>query len=107
MTPEGMVEHQIFNYLRFKGVFAFKVKTMGTYDAKAGIFRRIGQNYRRGVSDIIGIFNHRFLAIEVKSAKGRATPEQLAFLSDVNVNGGIAILARSVEDVEKGLAKWR
>jgi hypothetical protein len=37
-----------------------------------------------------------FAAIEVKSATGRATPEQLAFIDLVHQMGGLAGVARSV-----------
>ncbi len=43
----------------------------------------------------------RFFAIEVKSATGKPTPEQTAFLAAVVRAGGIAFLARSVKDVQE------
>ena len=54
----------------------------------------------RGSSDIIGIHrgSGRLIAIEVKTAKGRATQEQLAFIDAINRAGGIAGIARSPED---------
>lgn len=45
-----------------------------------------------------------FTAIEVKSATGRPTVEQVAFLGAVDQAGGIACVARSVEDAERALA---
>jgi len=39
-----------------------------------------------------------FAAIEVKSATGRATPEQAAFIEQVQAMGGLAGVARSVSD---------
>jgi len=53
----------------------------------------------KGVSDIIGIYKGRFLAIEVKTPKGKVTEAQRAFIDRVNKEGGIAFVARSVEDV--------
>lgn len=52
-----------------------------------------------GSSDLIGFYRGRFLAIECKSARGRPTEEQQNFLDEVTRNGGIGIVARSVEDV--------
>ena len=40
-----------------------------------------------------------FVAIEVKTASGKPTPEQLNFVNRVKELGGIAGIARSVEDV--------
>ena len=39
-----------------------------------------------------------FAAVEVKSATGRPTPDQRAFIDTVQSMGGIAGIARSVED---------
>ena len=101
--PEKIIENQILNFLKAKRVFVFKVKTTGTFDPTKKVFRRASAMYMKGVSDILGIFNHRFMAIEVKSAKGRLSDEQKIFLQRVSENGGIAIVARSVEDVEQKL----
>jgi hypothetical protein len=54
----------------------------------------------KGSSDLIGWIcpSGKFCAVEVKTATGRATPEQLAFIDAVNNGGGVAFIARSVED---------
>lgn len=55
----------------------------------------------RGTADILGLLDDgTFLAVEVKSEKGRLSPEQKVFLSEVKLRGALAIVARSVEDVE-------
>ncbi len=51
-----------------------------------------------GVSDLIGFKAGRFVAIEVKSASGRVRPEQQAFINLVRASGGLAGVARSVEE---------
>ena len=52
-----------------------------------------------GSSDIVGISpNGKFLAVEVKTATGRATKEQLAFIEAVRAAGGIAGIARTPEE---------
>ena len=54
----------------------------------------------KGSSDLIGwiIPSGRFVAVEVKTPIGRATPEQINFIEAVNRGGGIAFIARSVEE---------
>ena len=52
-----------------------------------------------GGADLIGIFDGRFLAIEVKSRTGRTSTEQQRFGELVRAKGGIFILARDVESV--------
>lgn len=82
-------------------IFTWKTKTVGTFDSKLGRFRKSSPMYRKGVADIIGILPEgRLLAIEVKSQKGRLSPEQKIFLEEINTRGGVAFVARSVSDVE-------
>lgn len=58
-----------------------------------------------GGADLIGILrgSGRFVACEVKGPKGRASEDQLRFLERVKRSGGIAVLARSVDDVLEAL----
>ena len=51
-----------------------------------------------GVSDLIGWTQGRFVAIEVKASRGRVTDEQKAFIDLVRRSGGLAGVARSVEE---------
>lgn len=44
-----------------------------------------------------------FLSIEVKTATGKPRPEQLRWLAAVQRHGGIAMIARSVQEAEAGL----
>lgn len=62
--------------------------------------RMIHAGLCKGSSDIIGIHKPtgRFLAIEVKSKRGRITKEQENFINAVKAAGGIAGFARSVDE---------
>ena len=55
-----------------------------------------------GSSDLIGYRQvdgvAQFVALEVKSATGRATKEQVQFLDHIQAAGGLAGIARSVDD---------
>lgn len=52
-----------------------------------------------GSADLIGIGpGGRFLAIEVKTPRGRVAPEQARFIDLVRARGGIAGICRSVKD---------
>jgi hypothetical protein len=52
-----------------------------------------------GSSDLIGISKDgRFIAVEVKTSKGRTSPGQESFIQVVRRLGGIGIIARKVED---------
>jgi len=51
-----------------------------------------------GQADVLGVAAGRFVAIELKAARGRQTPEQRAFQARVEAAGGLYILARSVAE---------
>lgn len=57
--------------------------------------------------DMVGQQLAVFAAVEVKSPTGRLTPEQAAFIEHVTAAGGIAGIARSVEDAQAILGGWR
>lgn len=79
--------------------------TMGVYDSVALCWRaQTGVGALNGVSDILGILpNGQFLAIEVKQRTGKVSSNQSYFLNKINENGGIAFVARSLEDVKEQL----
>ena len=76
-----------------------------------------GLGSTKGVADIIGLKRVKVsdlvaagidevgvgMAIEVKTQKGKLSEYQLKFLENWSWHGGIAIVARSVDDVEQGL----
>lgn len=106
VVPEKAVETMILSFLWSRKIFSWKVNSVGVFDQQKGIYRKPKSIYIiKGVSDILGIIPPlgRVLAIEVKSAKGRASPEQIAFLDRVNKDGGIGFIARSYQEVEARL----
>lgn len=103
---EKQVENLILNWLKWKKLFFWKVKTVGTYDEKLGRFMKTSPLYMTGVSDILGILDDGTLvAIEVKSKIGKLAPHQKAFLDEIKKRGGVAFVARSLECVEAELSK--
>jgi hypothetical protein len=51
--------------------------------------------------DMVGETLAVFAAVEVKAERGRPTPEQSAFIEHIRAAGGLAGVARSVEDAEQ------
>lgn len=69
---------------------------------------RTGRVVRAGIkgqADISGILapQGRRVEIEVKTATGRQRPEQKNWQAMIEAMGGIYVVARSVEDVERAL----
>lgn len=71
----------------------------GSYtDQRSGSFVRYGIA-NPGGSDLIGISaDGRFVAIEVKTQRGRATQDQVRFINLINARGGIAGVCRSAAE---------
>ncbi len=61
-----------------------------------------------GSSDLVGVLapSGRFVAVEVKTDTGRLRPEQELFLALVRRSGGIAFVARSVDDFLLGMKPY-
>ena len=61
----------------------------------------------KGGSDLIGLLNGRFIALEIKSATGRVRAEQLGFIECVRNNGGFAAIVRSVDEARAAIERAR
>jgi len=100
VQKEKDIQKAIIDYLRLKKCLVFKHHSTGftMKDGEARAFR-YGD---KGIADIIGCLpSGRFLAIEVKRPGGKMTPEQDKFLLEVNLHGGLGLLATSIDDVSK------
>ena len=83
-------------WLLYQGCFVWR-QNSGAYKSETGTWVRYGLT---GSSDIIGTTpTGRFIAVECKSEKGKATPEQVRFLAEITNRGGIGVVARSVDDL--------
>lgn len=107
VIPEKAIENQILRWLSISGIFAWKNQSVGIYDPIKKIYRRSNNPYHiKGVSDILGILpDGRFLAIEVKSKTGKPSPEQVRFIKTINESGGLAFVAKSLEDAQEEIKK--
>jgi hypothetical protein len=100
---EKQIQAQIMQYLDACGIVNWKIFTTGIPDVKSKVgFRK---NPSKGISDIQGVIPPlgRHLAIEVKTKVGVVSPEQTAHIERVLKCGGVAFVARSLDDVIEGL----
>ncbi|MFH1525825.1 MAG: VRR-NUC domain-containing protein [Bacteroidota bacterium] len=95
---EKEITKNIRDFLRMRGIFHWKV--------------RQGLGCVKGIPDIIGVMPTTgtvpgtMLAIEVKTEKGVLSEHQENFLRAINDFGGIAFVARSVQDVIDNLKDY-
>jgi len=93
---ESDLLYAIKQWLDLQKIFFWRNNTGGFI--RDGHFYRFG---KVGSSDIFCLKDGKLYAIELKSGKGKLTTAQLEFLAQVEKNGGVAIVARKLEDVEK------
>ena len=105
---EKIIENLILEWLSYqKDCFAWKNNSTGIYDTKKKVFRQSKNKYAiNGVSDILGVYKGRMLAIEVKAAKGKVSKAQEDFINRVTNQGGIAFVARDIRDVVSTLKEF-
>lgn len=84
---EQDIQRKILKALKARGIYAVNVKQAG----------------RNGVPDILACHEGKFVGIEVKTPVGRVAPLQELNIQWIEEAGGIAFVARSVEDVKKRL----
>lgn len=100
---ESDIQKAILRYLELlPNGFFWRNNSTGIYDPVKGIYRKARSKYAiNGVSDILGVYKGRFVAIEVKRDEScELTEEQERFLFQVNLNGGLGFKAWSVEEVK-------
>jgi hypothetical protein len=61
----------------------------------------IGYRRVRVTEDMVGQEIAQFAAVEVKTLRGRVRPEQQQFINHVLSAGGVAGIARSVDEAQK------
>jgi hypothetical protein len=99
-TPESAVLAGCLRYLEKTGIYHWRNST-GAVRIAPGRFIRFG---KVGSSDIEGILpDSRFLAVEVKAARGVLSPEQQEFLETIKRQGGLAVVVRGWKELDQVL----
>ena len=97
LVKERDLQRAVLDYFALqKDCFAIRVNTQGAPLHGRDGFR---PSPMKGIADILVCIKGRFLAIELKSDKGKGSLEQQAFLDSVNKTGGFAIVASSLDAV--------
>ena len=79
-TPEGIFTETVIKYLKtLDGCWFYKVFGGGMFQ-------------RAGIPDIIGCYNGRFFALELKADNGKPSELQLYNLDKINKAGGYGVL---------------
>lgn len=97
---EAEIQSEILSYLFTIGVFCWRQNNL------AAPGRRF--TGKKGCPDILGLTpNGTFLGIEVKSEKGKLSPEQKNFQHAIIENNGLYIIATGIKDLLPYLKYFR
>lgn len=93
-TPESVFKQEIKKYLRtFPGIFFHSVP---------------GANFgKNGVPDIVVCYKGRYIGIEAKTYEGVFSEWQKTRKTQIEAAGGIAIFARSLDDIKEVMEPMR
>jgi hypothetical protein len=84
-TPEALLTRSVRQLLKAAGIFHWK--------------NHGGLGSAPGLPDICAVYRGRMVAIELKAPKGIVSPYQEEFIKRINEAGGLAFVARSLDDV--------
>ena len=105
-VTEKQIENAILSFLAsIQGCKAWKNQTTGIFDPTKKVYRSLKGRYSgKGSADILACLGGWFIAIEVKKPTGSVVSiHQYKFLEEIRNAGGVAFIARSVDDVKRTL----
>lgn len=98
---EKETQKTILQYLNLKKYVFWRVNNGSVFDPGFGGFRKMASFSRKGVADIYVLKGGVSYFIEVKGYSGKLSEDQIEFQKDIEREGGIFILAKSIDDVLK------
>lgn len=93
-------------YIRLHGGDAWRINTMGVYDAEHGIFRPVPEE-DKGVSDVIGTYRGFSVYVEVKIDKDKQSPNQIKFQQRAEKAGAWYCIAKNMVDFISAFDKFK
>lgn len=88
-------------YLTIKRCHFWRQNTAGVFDPTRQTWRALSPYAMRGVSDLILLKDGKAIFLEVKSAIGKLSPDQIKFKAFVEEAGSTYYTIRSIDDVMK------
>lgn len=61
----------------------------------------------KGSADLIGVCDGRFIGLEIKSERGRSSPEQKRWAELIRSKGGFVAVVRTVDEAVAAVARCR
>lgn len=100
-SPANVLTREALRLLRIMGYTVWRQNRTGVWDPVKKIFRK--SRSEPGLSDILGYHKKTgvIIAVEIKIPPDKLSDDQVNFLQGVRDAGGIGIVLRSGEDLER------
>ncbi len=101
-VKESVIQADILKWLRSTGLMHWRANSGSLF--LRGRHINLGPLGCADISVIIPSLG-RFVGLEVKSAKGKVRPEQVAYAAGLTAQGGLYFIVRSVQDAKDAIAQ--
>jgi len=103
VTITNATTRAIIEYINAIGGLAWRNNTgafKGAYlDKQGNNKQRFVPFGQKGSGDVLALWRGTFYSIEVKTGKDKLRPSQVDWIERVNARGGVAFVAKTVDDV--------
>jgi len=89
----------VLNLINLSGFVAWRINSVGVFDPVKRIHRT--SNQAKGLPDIIGIVNGRFIGIEIKIGADRQSEHQKDREAEINKAGGLYWIIKDFDTFHK------
>lgn len=98
-SPANALTDSICKYIKLNSGIAYRVNSQGQYDAKLGRWRKSGM--KKGLPDIIAIYNGLFVGIEVKIGRDKQSEDQKLREEEIEKAGGVYYIAKEFDSFKE------
>jgi len=101
MSLATTLTNNVIDYIFRQGGYAWRASSVGVFDSKQQHFRAAA---KKGVADVLACYHGHLVAVEIKIGKDHLSDEQQGFIENVKHYGGIAFVAKDLEDF---IGQWQ
>ena len=95
-SANELTKSVIYDLIHVRGAAAYRINNVGIWDAKRGTYRKGGTV--KGIPDIIGVLDGRFIGIEIKYGTDRQSADQKVVEQEIQGAGGVYFIAKTYAD---------
>lgn len=95
-SANELTKSVLYDLIEVRGAAAYRINNVGIWDAKRGVYRKGGTV--KGIPDIIGVLDGRFIGIEIKYGTDRQSADQKVVEAEIQSAGGVYFIAKTYLD---------